>query len=71
MKGKIYRFLYLVCNVAKDLQLLNYYCHNPNLGLATKARACKVVGQEGSLGVTSHVLESAKKCEGMNLHTSK
>jgi hypothetical protein len=23
------------------------------------------------LGVTSHVLESAKKCEGMNLHTSK
>ncbi len=22
-------------------------CHNPNLGLMTKARACKVAGQEG------------------------
>jgi hypothetical protein len=29
------------------------------------------VGQEGSLGVTSHVPESAKKCEGMNSHTPK
>jgi hypothetical protein len=28
---------------------------NPNLGLATKARACKVVGQENKL-------ESEKKC---------
>ncbi len=43
----------------------------PRRGLATKARACKVVGQEGSLGVTSHVPESAKKCEGMNSHTPK
>jgi hypothetical protein len=25
MKGKIYRFLFLVFSVAKDLQLLNYY----------------------------------------------
>jgi len=47
------------------------YCHNPSLGLATKARACKVTGQEGSSGVTSHVPWSVGKCEGMNLHTPK
>jgi len=29
-----------------------------------KARACKVAGQERKLG-------SEKKCEGMNLHTTK
>jgi hypothetical protein len=46
-------------------------CCNPRLRLATKAKACKVVGQEGSLGVTSHALGSAKECEGMNLHTTK
>jgi len=37
----------------------------------TKARACKVASQEGSLGVTSHAPGSAKGCEGMNLHTPK
>jgi hypothetical protein len=26
-------------------------CCNPSLGLATKAKACKGAGQEGSLGV--------------------
>ncbi len=46
-------------------------CHNPNLGLVTKARAHKVVGQEGSPRVTLHALESVRKCEGMNLHTPK
>jgi hypothetical protein len=46
-------------------------CHNPNLGLATKARACKCAGQKGSLRVTFHAPESAKECEGMNLHTPK
>jgi len=46
-------------------------CCNPNLWLATKARACKVVSQEGSLGVTPHALGSVKKCEGMNPHTPK
>ncbi len=44
---------------------------NPSLGLVTKARACKGVGQEGSLGITSHVLGSARECEGTNLHTPK
>jgi len=37
----------------------------------TKARACKVVSQEGSLGVMPHTLGSVGKCEGMNPHTSK
>jgi hypothetical protein len=39
-------------------------CHNPSLGLATKARACKVAGQEKKPG-------SGRKCEGMNPHTPK
>jgi hypothetical protein len=37
----------------------------------TKARVCKVVGQEGSPGVTPHAPRSVGKCEGMNSHTSK
>jgi hypothetical protein len=44
---------------------------NPSLGLTTKARGCKVVGQEKDSKVTSHVLGSAKECEGMNLHIPK
>jgi len=51
--------------------LFHTRCRNPNLGLATKARACKVVGQEGSSGVTLHAPKSVKECEGMNLHTPK
>ncbi len=46
------------------------YC-NLNLGLATKARACKNVGQEGSSGVTFHAHRSAKECERRNPHTPK
>ncbi len=46
-------------------------CHNPSLRLMTKARACKGVNQEGSLGVTSHAPGSVGKCEGMNPHTLK
>ncbi len=46
-------------------------CHNPSLGLATKAKACKGAGQKGSPGITSHAPRSAKECEGMNLHTPK
>jgi len=33
-------------------------CRNPNLGLTTKARACKGAGQEGSPRLTSHALGS-------------
>jgi hypothetical protein len=47
------------------------FCYNPNLGLATKTRACKVASQEGSLRVTSHVPGNVGKCEVMNLHTPK
>jgi hypothetical protein len=36
------------------------HCRNPNLGLAIKARGCKVAGQEGDPKVTSHAPESAK-----------
>jgi hypothetical protein len=35
-------------------------CYNLGLGLATKARGCKVVSQEEDLGVTSHAPKSAK-----------
>jgi hypothetical protein len=51
-----------MCTIAKDLELVKFSstffammflvlkrlvkCHNPSLGLATKARAYKVVGQE-------------------------
>jgi hypothetical protein len=38
----------------------NIFCCNPSLGLATKARGCKVVSQEKDLGVISHVPGSAK-----------
>jgi hypothetical protein len=46
-------------------------CYNPSLGFATKARACKGAGQEGSLRVTSHALGNVGECEGMNPHTPK
>jgi hypothetical protein len=35
-------------------------CRNLNLGLATEARCCKVVGQEKDMGLTSHAPRSAK-----------
>ncbi len=38
-------------------------CHNPSLGFATKAKACKGVAQKGSLGVWEGVI--------MNIHTPK
>jgi hypothetical protein len=46
-------------------------CYSLSLGLTTKVRACKVAGQEGSPGVTSHDPGSAKECEGINPHTPK
>jgi len=47
------------------------YCRNLSLGLATKARAYKGVGQEGSSRVTSHALRSVGELEGMNPHIFK
>jgi hypothetical protein len=43
----------------------NISCYNLSLRLVTKARACKGVGQKGSLGVTSQS-GNVGKCEGMN-----
>jgi len=37
----------------------------------TKARACKVAGQEGSSGVMLHAPRSARECEGIDPHTPK
>jgi len=37
----------------------------------TKVRAYKVAGQEGSIGIMRHALESARKCEGIDPHTPK
>jgi len=44
------------------------FCCNPSLGLA---KGCKVVSQEGSLGIMPHAFGSARKCEGIDPHTPK
>jgi hypothetical protein len=49
----------------------NVLCHNPNLGLVTKARACKGAGQEGSPRVTSRAPGNVGECEVMTPHTPK
>jgi hypothetical protein len=49
----------------------NFYCRNPSLGLTTKARGCKVVGQEGSSGGMPRVPGSARDFEGIDPHTPK
>jgi hypothetical protein len=46
-------------------------CRNPNFGLTTKARGCKVVSQEGNLGVILHAPGSARECEGIDPRTPK
>jgi hypothetical protein len=51
--------------------LLYKRCHNLSLGLTTKTRACKGVGQEWSPRVTFHAPGSVGKCEGMNPHIPK
>jgi hypothetical protein len=37
----------------------------------TKAKACKVANQKGSLGIRLHVPGKTRKCEGIDLHTPK
>jgi hypothetical protein len=49
----------------------HHKCRNPNLELATKAKACKGVSQERSLKVTLYAPESVGECEGMKPHTPK
>ncbi len=46
-------------------------CRDFSFGLMTKARACKGVGQEGSLIITFHTPRSVGECEGMNSNRSK
>ncbi len=58
--------LFTVCKKVKEVrvehELIYVYakCCNPSLGLTTKARGCKVMGQEGNPGITSHAPKSAK-----------
>ncbi len=47
--------------------VFNMKCRNPNIGLMTKARACKGAGQEGNLGVTFHAPRSVKDCVGVRV----
>jgi hypothetical protein len=54
-----------------DKYNLDVWCHNPNLGLATKARGHKVASQEGSPGGRPHAPESARECEGIDVHILK
>jgi hypothetical protein len=48
-----------------------HMCCNPSLGFATKVRAYKVAGQEGSLGLMLHAPKNARECEGIDPHTPK
>jgi hypothetical protein len=67
---KLVKFQWLQCKWTNDA-LKETMCRNPNLGLTTKARACKGVSQKWSLRVTFHALGSVGECEGMNPHTPK
>jgi len=71
MGDKYTNNLHLPYLIYKLFYLHLYEYHNLNLGFMTKAKACESMGQEGSLGVTIHIPRSARKCEGMNLHTRK
>jgi hypothetical protein len=50
---------------------MTHLCRNPSFEFATKARAYKVAGQEGSSRVTPHAHGSLRECEGMSPHTPK
>jgi len=60
----------ILCEIV-ECKMIKVFCRNPSLGLATKAKGLQGYGPRGSPGVTSHTLESVKKCEGVNLHTPK
>ncbi len=60
----IYYEQYMANSVVFLYYYNNVYCHNLNFGLTTKARRCKVAGQERNP-------ENERKCEGMNPHTPK
>jgi len=47
------------------------YCHNLSLGLTTKAKACKGVGQMWRSGATFQAPNNVGECERMNIYTPK
>jgi hypothetical protein len=61
-----------------DSQLIYWYnfpiyhlCHNPSLGLATKARGLQGYGPRGRPGSHFTCSRECKECESMNPHTPK
>jgi hypothetical protein len=50
---------------------IHYFCRNPSPGLATKAKGCRVAGQEGSPGIMPHAPRNARECERIGPHTPK
>jgi len=66
--------IFLAPTLQEELSLVCPYhtCyHDLNLGLVTKARACKGACQEGSLGITFHIHENVREYEGTNPQTPK
>jgi hypothetical protein len=61
---KCFNILFITNIHIFNFRIHHMHCYNPSLGLATKARGYKVVGQERKPG-------SERKCEGMNLHIPK
>jgi hypothetical protein len=58
--AKVFHFNYQGVMFHLYNQMDGHLCRNPNLGLTTKARGCKVVGQKEDPGVTSHAPKSVK-----------
>jgi hypothetical protein len=46
-------------------------CRNLSIGLATKAKGCKVASQKGSPGVMPHAPNCVRECEGIDPHIPK
>jgi hypothetical protein len=67
--AKIMHLCYNNCVLPfNNKKLMVPYCRNPSLGLTTKARAYKGMGQEGSPGITFHAPESVGECENEHSH---
>jgi hypothetical protein len=49
-----------IMSLSPNFKSVDGHCRNPNLGLTTKARGCKVAGQDKDPKVTSHAPKSAK-----------
>jgi len=64
-------FQILILDERNEFVYAHIHCHNPSLGLATKAKGLQGCGPRESSGVTSHTPGSVRKCEGVNPHTPK